>query len=292
MTIDDIFDELDELESDADLASAVAIGTRGITSIDTSRQPGVAREMAKTVSGFRLIPENLLTEEILIDGMRHMNAKQTQVHASDDMKENYRQAALKKLENGELFLAAFNYDLVDKRMILQTLATSSFGDNKSIERAKSSEIDDEVALSSLQKGGNITAIFAHPAASNFHEETWKTALLKDDLYLGHIRAHGLAQMLESIIASGYWPKKEAGLRPLDAKSAITDRASQKDGASIRSFVLNALIRTFPMDEVLPCLKTSARAKIREQIFTTDELRPHMKQFPFLKAAVLESDLGF
>lgn len=291
MSIDDIFDELDELESDADLASAVSIGNRHISTIDASRQRGVARELANTVSGFRLIPDNLLTDDILIEGMRHMNAKQAQVHASADMRENYRQAALKKLEKGELFLAAFNYDLVDKRMILQALATSSFGDNKAIERAKPSEIDDEVAMASLEKGGNITSIFAHAAALGFHENTWKAALLKDDVFLGQMRAHGLGQMLESIVASGYWPKKEAGSRPQDAKTAITDRAGQKDESSIKSFALNALIRTFPLEEVLPFLKTSARAKIRNQIFTTDELRPHMKQFPFLKAAVLESDLG-
>lgn len=291
MSIDDIFDELDDLETDADMAMAVSIGTRSISSIDAARLPGVALKMAATTSGFRLIPDSLLTDGILIEGMRHMNAKEAEVHASDDLRENYRQAALRKLSKGELFLAAFSYALVDKRMILQALATSSFGDNKAIERAKPSEIDDEVAMASLLKGGNITSIFAHVAAKEFSQETWKAAIFKDDVYLNQMRAHGLGQMLGNIVASGYWPKKEAGIKPQDAKSAVTERVGQKDESSIKSFVLNSLIRSYPMEEVLPCLKTAARAKIRNQIFTTDELRPHMKQFPFLKAAVLESDLG-
>lgn len=290
MDIDDILAQLDDGETDADLAMAVGLGTRHISTIDTSRLPGVAKEMASTTSGFRLIPDELLYPEILIDGMRHMNAKEAEVHASPDYRENYRQAAIARLERGDLFLFAFNYALIDKRMVLATLRHSSFGDDKAIERASASAIDDEVALASLAKN-NKTVIFAHPAAAKFEPATWLAAVSQDDAFVAQMLGHKLGEMLGSFMTNGYWPKNVAGEKPEDVKAAVAERAKQKDASSVRSFVLNTLIKTYPIEEVLPCLKSPARAKIRSQIYSLDDLRPHMKAYPFLKASVLENDLG-
>jgi hypothetical protein len=290
MTYHDILNALDDTESDADLATAVAMGTRTLNDIRQERLPDVALAMALTVSGFRMIPETLLTKDVLIAGMRHMNARQAEIHATEDYKENYRLAALTRLEKGELFLSSFNHDLIDKRMLLQTMATSSIGDTKAIVKAKESVIDDEVAIASLDKG-YAKEFFLHSAASKFTKETWVAALAKDDFFFEILASIEHERILQDVISDGHWSQSRLGKKPGEIKDTISERIKVKDASSSRAMALTALIRTYPFEETLPLLKTSARAAVRSKIYTSDELRPYMKQFPFLKADVLESDLG-
>jgi hypothetical protein len=46
-----------------------------------------------------------------------------------------------------------------------------------------------------------------------------------------------------------------------------------------------------MEETLPLLKAKSRIALRDSLYSTEELMPYLKQFPFLKAGVLESSLG-
>lgn len=290
MNIDDILDELDDLESDASLAAAVSIGTRDIATISQDRLPSVCVELAKESSGYRCIPEALLTKELLIEGMRHMRAKDAEIHASEDYRENYQQAALIRLKNRELFLAAFHPALIDKRMILQTFETSSVGDNRQIKNFRAEAIDDEVGLASLKKSG-MTDFFEHPAAVNFHESTWHAALSTDVKFLEPLMGHKLRATLGKLMSEGFWPSNLGWKKPADLSGAVAERVKIKDEGSTKAFVFNALIKSYPPEEVLPYLKSAARAKLRTQLYTAEDLRPYMKQFPFLKATVLENDLG-
>jgi hypothetical protein len=77
--------------------------------------PKVLEKMAADSAGFRLIPENYLTDKLIVIGMRFFMARAAEIHASSDYKENYRLAALDRLASGRYLLAAFNYDLVDQK---------------------------------------------------------------------------------------------------------------------------------------------------------------------------------
>ena len=291
MGIDDILDELDDLETDEGLAAAVSISARDITTIPQDRLPGVCVELAKQSSGFKCIPGDMLNDDLLITGMRLINAKESEIHASTDYLENYRQAALSRLKSRTLFLMAFHPDLIDKRMVLQTLETSSMGDDKFITGLKAGVIDDEVALASLKREG-MTKFFEHPAAANFSEDTWRKALGVHCKFIVPLINHKLNDLLGKLLSEGYWPTRMAWQKPDDLKDAISLRAKIKDPRlEAQATTYNAFIKSHPIEDVLPLLKTPARAKVRSEIYSTDELRPYMKQFPFLKAAVLESDLG-
>lgn len=290
MDIDDILDELDDLETDAGLAAAVSIGTRDISTINQDRLPAVCAELARESSGFKCIPGSMLTKELLIVGMQHMNAKEAEIHASDDYTENYQQAALSRLESRALFLMAFHPDLIDKRMVLQMLETSSMGDDRQIAKLRADVVDDEVGLASLKREG-MTVFFEHPAAASFSEDTWRQALATHARFIVPMIDHQLTPLLGKILAEGYWPTQMAWQKPADLKDAIGLRAKVKDDTRPEAETYNAFIKMHPIEDVLPLLKSPARAKIRSKIYTIDELRPYMKQFPFLKASVLESDLG-
>lgn len=54
---------------------------------------------------------------------------------------------------------------------------------------------------------------------------------------------------------------------------------------------NAAKEIYSLDEVLTWNDRASQTHILKTIFTTEELRPLMRQHPFLKAIVLESDLG-
>lgn len=290
MTLDDIFDELNDAQNDIQLAMDISISKVDIRSIKPGRITlGLLEELASTTSGFKLIPEEFLTDELIITGMGHMRAKDSEIHATSDYKENYRCAALKRLETRELFLAAFNPDLVDKRMLIQMMATSSSGDDQFIKNVRASQIDDEVALVSLEK--SITVFFNHPAASTFKESTWLTAIKKDDKYWGCMAETAPTSLMANFINQGYWPEKLVGEKPDSIKDAISRRMKEKFQGPLKTNAFDLLIKSYPVVEVLPLLKASSRIELRNKLYSTEEMKPFMQQFPFLKSSILERDLG-
>ena len=290
MTLDDILDELDDGETDAGLASDVSISGRSFNSFSEKRWAGVAKALAESTSGFKCIPEALLSNELLAEGMRHMNAKQSEVHASPDYLENYRQAALSRLESRTLFLSAFHRDLIDKRMIFMALEAGSLGPDSVFSSIKQSVLDDEVALACVALK-RASALFSTPAAREFSKSTWVAAMQAEEKIFESLVFQQIQGTLSDVISDGYWPTSLVGRKPEDAQSAVKQRAKTRSDQIYKTQALNTLIKTFPIEEVLPLLKSASRKSLLSQIFTPDEMRPYMKQFPFLKAAVLESDLG-
>lgn len=249
---------------------------------------GVLERLAADASGFRLIPEEYLTDELIATGMGHFRARQADIHASPDYRENYRLASLSRLASGQYSLAAFNYDLIDKRMLLQAISASNIGVDECLKKIRPSEFDDEVALASIEHGKQ--AIFAEHVRHTFKISTWIAAISKSERYWQMLNNKACRPILKELISQGFWPSRLVGSKPQTLIDAVIlmepyTLITMKDRAYL------SFIESFPMDQVLPLLKSKSREYLLESIYSMEELRPHMKQFPFLKAVVLEAALG-
>jgi hypothetical protein len=278
-------DGTSQLEKDDEVLRLIQNGTPVRDFHPDHITTGVLERMADTNPGFKLIPQEYLTDALLKRGMSHFRAKSADVHLTTDYKENYRLAAIKKMAEQEITLAAFNFDLIDKRMILQALSCSMMGNPDCLLKVRIEEIDDEVALALLQK--NYSPF--HSGSSRFKLSTWVAAIQKSSMYWEVAIEDQHVSILKKLLDDGHWPEY-SGKKPEGLNDAIT-RASKQNNPTVVEMALNCYIRSFPMEETLPLLKADSRVSLRESLYSTEELLPYLRQFPFLKGRVLESSLG-
>lgn len=104
------------------------------------------------------------------------------------------------------------------------------------------------------------------------------------------------EILVNLIKSGFWyepsfsGEPEAWQKPTSCEDAVERIMSLKDRSTIRYFLTSFLLAQ-PIQDVVPLLKPHARKKLQDELYTTEQLRPLMKEYPFLKGRVLESELG-
>jgi hypothetical protein len=284
----DINENLTQLEKDHLVIEHIERGNKVIDLDPELVTLRVLRTLASDPSGFRLIPEKYLTDELLQTGMGYIQGREADLHRTVDYKLNYRLLAIKKIQQGSFTLAAINYDLIDKRMILQALKSSAMGGNGVISKIRPSLIDDEIALASLDTGYKF--FFSVAPNYSFSLSTWTSAILKDEAYWAFAAKDECLPILKELLKAGYWPVKTLGPRPESIKSAIIDY--RKEGFdSFMDVIYMNYIKSFPMEETLPWLEAKSRMALRESLYSIEELKPHMRQFPYLKGLVLESSLG-
>ena len=103
---------------------------------------------------------------------------------------------------------------------------------------------------------------------------------------------GRLNIINELIAEGYWPSRSSGVpaKPADLEEAIKSRLSKKwDGNE--SMWLNALIRSYPENEVFPLMKTTSRKKILLEVYDRDVLLKDHKSDKKLMGLLLENELG-
>lgn len=249
---------------------------------------GVLDRLASSREGFKKIPQVYLSNDLIVAGMRHFLATQEEIHATDDYVENYRLAALNKLKTSSFCLDHFNYDLVDKRMILEAINQSNIGSLSCLKKIRESEFDDEVALAGIENG--VWSVFKNSVNQPYKLSTWVKAVTANESLWDRLVDDDCLPMMKGLIDEGHWPISRVGAKPDSVKDAI-DLLERKKFTHMRLYLYRFLIKSYPMEEVLPLLKSNFRAELREQLYTTEELRPYIKQFQFLKGAILESSLG-
>jgi hypothetical protein len=250
--------------------------------------PGVLERLAASRDGFREIPQAYLTNNLIVCGMRHFRAREEEKYATEDYAENYRIAALRKLEECLFDLNSFNYDLIDKRMILVALDQSNIGDLSCLMKIRSSEFDDEVALAGIEN--SVWAVFRESAKHTFKLSTWAKAVTANEELWDRLVDEDCLTIMEALVNEGHWPIGRVGPKPDSVKDAL-DLVERKKYTHMRRYLYRFLVKSYPMEEVLPFLKAKSRTELREQLYSTDELMPYIKQFPYLKGALLEASLG-
>jgi hypothetical protein len=63
-----------------------------------------------------------------------------------------------------------------------------------------------------------------------------------------------------------------------------------DTTGSRYFLVSYLMAQ-PIRDLIPLLRPRSRKALLDELYTADQLRPLIKEFPHLKGGILESDMG-
>lgn len=107
-----------------------------------------------------------------------------------------------------------------------------------------------------------------------------------------VEAVGRRNVIDSLIAEGFWPHRESNVpeRPGSLDEAIKMRMS-KSWDDNESMWLNALIRSYPEQEVFPLMKTTSRKKILVEVYDREVLLKDHRHDKKLMGLLIEDDLG-
>jgi hypothetical protein len=173
-------------------------------------------------------------------------------------------------------------------MLLQAINDSSIGDDACLNKIKLSVIDDEVALASIEK--QKFSIFNERVRHSFKVSTWIAAVEKNERYWQMLDNNACRFILKGLISEGFWPTSLVGSKPGSLSDAVI-LIEPYTYTSLKERAYLHFICSFPIDQVLPLLKSKSRMYLLQTLYSTEDLRPHMKEFPFLKGIILESELG-
>jgi hypothetical protein len=105
-----------------------------------------------------------------------------------------------------------------------------------------------------------------------------------------LRINGRLDLLAAKLAKEGWPKNYDLTRP----ASLEDVVARLPGCTPRYYpetLYLAFVMTYPIDQVVPAMNTVHLKKLLLEMYSIDELRPHMKQDNGLKAVLLDDALG-
>lgn len=144
------------------------------------------------------------------------------------------------------------------------------------------------------------------------DEQLKKAMFLNPDHINDLKRMGKLHVLTEMIRDGYWLEqnnpiihncKEMMARYAVKRPTLHDAVQERfnlHNASISGvwFVnqsvhtfMEAVIRLYPVEQSLPFARTDEQIEIFKGIFTIEELKPHMREIPWIKGMVLENDLG-
>lgn len=290
MTLDEIFDELDGIPDT--IASSISMGINQFSNLKERHiTPTLLYELAKEVSGFNKVPKNYLNDDLIGKGIFLLLSQSDEPPLAGTPTEKYEQAAIHGLSNNKLYLGTVHPELITKSMLLTAIANKTIGPDRELltNNHISKLIDDEVGAISIQH--KLDFVFKHQGGSNISDELWIKAINDEPGVSKYLVGKQRDDLLKGLIENGFWPENFLGSKPVDLPASVSKLAKNAVKDEYQALMVKALILTYPIEEVLPLFKTPARKKILGSLYSIEELRPHMKAFPFIKAAVLEESLG-
>jgi hypothetical protein len=107
-----------------------------------------------------------------------------------------------------------------------------------------------------------------------------------------VEAVGRRNVIDELIVEGFWPHRESNVptKPASLDEAVKKRMS-KSWDDNEAMWLNALIRSYPQQEVFPMMKTASRRKIFMEIYDRDILLREFSHDKKLMGLLIESEMG-
>lgn len=292
--LDDVLNDLNSELPDDVLMAKIHAKELNFESLSKSRitEEFLTKFAEMGVSAFNTIPLSLISKEVMIIGLKHVNSNFEPLLASDDC--GYKKGVVDAIERRSLYLSSIHPEIIDKEIIgaaiSNNMAHFSMGllDDKRI----SSIIDDEL----------ITMAFELRSDFGFHKSTLKN--ISSDVLSNcvekvpssslRLREYGRMDVLVNLVKSGFWflPRTTSAkndIRPSSIEEAISKRMKSKRQDICD--LLDAYILGFPIEVVVPLLNGKTREKYMHTIYSIEELRHHIKDNAHIRGTILESDLG-
>lgn len=130
----------------------------------------------------------------------------------------------------------------------------------------------------------------------------KTLLKNSYAFYQFLDGQNQLHFLTRMLAEGEWPVVDPNdsYLPVRSKSLAdgilrmmigSEPVYQKAYRSEGFYMYKAYVMTYPIEEMVAAMQTPAKLKVLMEMYTTDELRPHMHLNRNLRGALLEETLG-
>jgi hypothetical protein len=289
MTLDDIFEELDDFDVSA---SSISMGIIEFSSLKTKQITArLLDDLSNEISGFNKIPSKYLTDELIDKGTKLLLSKGSPSVFDGTPIEKYTKAAIQEISARNMHLISAHPELITKPMLLVAIENKVIGFDKPLLSNSfiSKLIDDEVAMASIN--GRFDFAFKHPGGVNISDDLWVRAINDEPGVSKHLVNKNRDTLLQDLIKGGFWPEIFLGKKPADIAASVTKLMKTLPQNEYETQMVRLLILTHPIEDVLPLFKTPARKKLLASLYSIEDLKTQMKAFPYIKSIVLEESLG-
>jgi hypothetical protein len=169
------------------------------------------------------------------------------------------------------------------------------GQSELLDRKVESLMNDDIAQFVINSR-NSGAIFSKRFASKISGQIFVDAIKKDPSLWRNLYFAERQDVLVEIIKDGFWYTPEIEFTPGDwSKPQTNEEAIEralccKDTTGARYFLMSYLMAQ-PIRDLIPLLRPRSRKALMDELYTADQLRPLIREFPHLKGGILEADLG-
>lgn len=203
---------------------------------------------------------------------------------------DYKSAVLASMRHNGAFILRVNPYFVDKDII----AEMNVGHLPRIIRDKGPEAyslftQDQIDKCVHQDINDILKLDPAYVSDDLLKEVIKG---KPDRSAAVMEKAGRRNVISELISEGYWPSYSSGVpkKPGNLEDTIKLRLSKKWDDN-EAMWLNALIGTYPQDEVFPLMKTTSRRKVLLEVYDREVLLRDHKHDKKLMGMLLEDELG-
>jgi hypothetical protein len=193
---------------------------------------------------------------------------------------NYEELALLALGQSSTFMAYVDPSVYSEAFFLKALQASGasmmhFDPGKGNAKIEWTEAMIDAAVS------QSCSYLSYFHKSQIKKESFKRMLLDGVASAIHIANAGFADFIVDAMRDGYWPKDEK--KPSSLDEAFYFLQDAKKSSRTREIYYTAFVRHLPMEEVLPLMKSPELQDLMLEIYSTEELMPHLRT-GFLKSA--------
>jgi hypothetical protein len=193
---------------------------------------------------------------------------------------NYEELALLALGQSSTFMAYVDPSVYSEAFFLKALEVSGasmmhFEPGRGNAKIEWTEAMIDAAVS------QSCSYLSYFHKSQIKKESFKRMLLDGVVSAIHIANAGFADFIVDAMRDGYWPKDEK--KPSSLDEAFYFLQDAKKSSRTREIYYTAFVRHLPMEEVLPLMKSPELQDLMLEIYSTEELMPHLRT-GFLKSA--------
>lgn len=246
---------------------------------------------AKENLQFCSIPASKLDAAALAHGLGLLNNILT--GARKNPESTYYEAAVSVIKHRGAFISQIHPHFVDKHLV-------SLVETACVTIALNSSNFDGYGLVSqdqIDKAIQLDINFAKEVnAELVSDEALKASIQKHPKRKAEVvDVMGRCHIIDELIAEGYWPHRESNVPQKDkvdgAEDVIKLRLKKRDYSQNDKMWLNALIRSFPVSDVIPLMKTTSRKTVLLEVYDREILLRELKHDRKMMGMLVEAELG-
>jgi hypothetical protein len=206
---------------------------------------------------------------------------------------NYEELALLSLRESSTFMAYVDPSVYSEAFFLKALQASGasmmhFEPGRGNAKIEWTQAMIDAAIS--QSCSYLT--YFHK--SQIKKESFKRMLIDGVASAIDIADAGFADFIGDAMRDGYWPKDEK--KPSSLDEALCFLQDAKKSSRTREIYYTAFVRHHPIEDVIPLMKSAKMQSLMLEIYTSEELMPHLRSGLLrgagtVKARLVEDGLG-